>query len=214
MAAPWYQFLKLIMDVPAVTELPLINPILKKIVSIFFLLVVTLGYAQKLPTFTLRSEVGSYTQFGLRGLNKNDLYVILGTSDPSPGSPSQYLMYIFKEKGDVSAYYKNGPLYFKTVELSQEDKKLLFEIIQSKKFKKFLKYNQADFELKDKNKNYPVLLDTTYSLTVIQNGKQNSYSYLSKKYLESDNPSIHKRMLKKYAAILDMFGEVKINKEH
>ncbi|SFN22794.1 hypothetical protein SAMN05421594_1643 [Chryseobacterium oleae] len=185
---------------------------MKKIILIFFLLVLTLGYAQKVPTFALRSEVSSYTQFGLRGLNKNDLYVILGTSDPSPGSPSRYLMYIFKEKGDVSAYYKDGPLYSKTVELSQKDEERLFNIIQSKKFKKFLKYNQADFELKNKNKNYPVLLDTTYSLTVIQNGKQNSYSYLSKKYLESDHPRINKRLLKKYAAILDMFGEVKANK--
>ncbi|SHF35613.1 hypothetical protein [Chryseobacterium sp. OV279] len=185
---------------------------MKKIILIFFLLMLTLGYAQKLPIFALRSEVGSYTQFGLRGLNKNHLYVILGASDPSPGSPSQYLMYIFTEKGDVSAYYKDGPLSSKIVELSQEDKKRLFNIIQSKKFKKFLKYNQADFELKDKNKNYPVLLDTTYSLTVIQNNKQNSYSYLSKKYLKSDHPRINKRMLKKYVTILDMFGEVKTNK--
>jgi len=174
--------------------------------------VLTLGFAQKLPTFALRSEVGSYTQFGLRGLNKSDLYVILGTSDPMPGSPPQYLVYIFNTKGDVHAYYKNSPLSSKTVELSEEDKKRLFNIIQSKKFKKFLKYNQADFELKDKNKNYPVLLDTTYSMTVIQNGKQNTYSYLSKKYLESDHPSINKRMLKKYADILDRFGEVKANK--
>ncbi|WP_223607082.1 hypothetical protein [Chryseobacterium sp. OSA05B] len=185
---------------------------MKKTISIFFLLLMGLGYAQQLPTFALRSEVGSYTQFGLRGLNKSDLYIILGTSDPIPESPRQYLVYIFKAKGDVYAYYKNSPLSSKTVELSEDDKKRLFDIIHSKKFKKFLKYTQEDFELKNKKKIYPPLPDTTYSLTVIQNGRQNTYSYLSKKYLESDHPRINKRMLKKYADILDRFGEVKANK--
>ncbi|MCT2561098.1 hypothetical protein [Chryseobacterium herbae] len=187
---------------------------MKKIILIFFLLVLTLGYAQKIPTFALRSEVGSYTQFGLRALDKNDLYVILGTSDPMTGSPPQYLVYIFKAKGDVYFYYKNSPLSSNKVELSEEDKKRLFETIHSKKFKKFLNYNQEDFELKNKKKDYPLLLDTTYSLTVIQNGKQNTYSYFSKKHLESDNPRINKRMLKKYTDILDKFGEVKTDKGH
>lgn len=194
-----------------------IYTILKKNISFLFLILVILIPAQKIPAFTLRSEVSSYTQFGLRGLNNSDLYIILGSSGITPEISPSYTVYIFNTKGAVTAYHKNTALSSEIIELSESQKKMLFDIINSKKIERFLKYNQEDFEFKEikKKKIDPLLMGTTYSLTVIQNGKQNTYSYRDIEYhLKSDDQGINKRILKKYAAILDMFGELKADKGH
>lgn len=188
---------------------------MKKAVFLFLITLMSFTYAQQLPVLNLRTEASSYSHIGLRGLSKNDICVILGSN--SPARPvTDYTVYIFKDGGKIAAYRQKSALSYESIELSEKNRQALSKIIQSGKFKKFLKYDQEDFEYKDEKTGegkFPII-DTNYNLTVIQNGKQNTYSYLSKDYLKSDHPRINKTVLKKYAFILDMFRNVKIDKEH
>lgn len=178
---------------------------MKKNAFLVFLMISFLLNAQRLPILPLKGKALSHQDVGIRGFDRNDIAVILSSS--STWSPTQYhTVYIFKDNGTLDAYFKHDS--FERINPSKETKERLFEFINSLELSDFLQYGQKDFELDIKTEQPPCRLtdNITHSLTLVQNGKENSYSYFAPKhFLENCNhPRINTTVLKKYVALLEM----------
>lgn len=152
-------------------------------------------------------------------LLKNDVGIIYEIN--GGWSAYDYVNYYFIDgNGNINSYSEEKPKTYlkndtlkrsiKKVELTQESKYKIIQLLNSNQLSELLKYRQEDFKIKV-NENLPppcyISDQIGYKLTFIQNNKQNSYNYYAPKYFYEKCPhkTINKAMLKKFIDVLALF---------
>lgn len=196
---------------------------MKNIVHLFLLVVCLYPctiLSQQLPELPLRNTASKDLLLPEIQLAQGEIAVIITTG----GGRSAYdssVYYVFKHRDNVKAYEQKIPKRNpKNKNLKKTSgRKVLGETVPKrlhsslidKRTAGFLKYSQADFtlKLKDPKKNNPCIIDDaqSYTITFVQNGKANSYTYYAPKYhLEQcKNPAINKKVLADFVKLLELW---------
>lgn len=151
-------------------------------------------------------------------LNKNDVGIVYEIN--GGWSAYDYINYfIIDSKGIITsytyerpkAYLKNDKLKksLKKVELTQERKDKIFQLLNSEQLFELLKYGQEDFKISShKNRSPPCFISDAngYKFTIIQDNRENSYSYYAPKYHYENCPdkTINKKVLKKFIDVINL----------
>jgi len=187
---------------------------MKKVLSFIILNSCLLIFAQNL---NLRNTISEDFEFPQK-LQEDDIAIVREIS--GGWTAYDYLTYYFIDNnGNINSYSEERPKKYlknnelkttlKNLELTEDKKSKIKQLINSMQLSEFLKFNQEDFKLKvDENLAPPCIISdhSTIQLTFIQNNKQNSYRYYAPKYYYEKCPqiSINKKMLKKYIDIIDL----------
>ena len=188
---------------------------MKKVLSFLVLNFCVFAFCQNL---NLKNPISNDFELPQK-MKTNDIAIIYETN--GGWSAYDYVNYYFISSNGIldsyseekpKAYLKNEKLKrtVKKIELTQDRKEKIIQLIKSKQLSDLLKYNQEDFKIKV-NENIPppcYISDVNgYKLTFIQNNKQNTYDYYAPKYMYEKCPhkTINKAVLKKFIDVLDLF---------
>ncbi|MFN3021936.1 hypothetical protein ACK1KB_13310 [Chryseobacterium sp. TY3] len=171
------------------------------------------SFAQNL---NLRNQINEGVELPQK-LNKNDIAIIYEIN--GGWSAYDYFSYYFvDENGNVKSYSEERPKSYlkneklkrtiKEIQLTEEKKNRIINLLKSKELSELLKYKQEDFKIKIINEPPPCMFSDLhgYKLTLIQNKKQNSYEYYAPReiYERCNQKNINKDVLKKYIEVLNL----------
>jgi hypothetical protein len=198
---------------------------MKKIFLTILIFISSFALSQKLPILKLANPIN--TKMAIKvplEINKDEICVTLVTGG-GMSAYDYYTHYIFTNDGDVKgfkeeipkSYLKNKNLKqtIQEVSIDKEAKMKLLNMLNAKTTTSFLKFSQKDFfkPIKSNKIQFPCVSDAAgYSISFIQNSKQNVYSFHApelyySKQCKDDN--INRVVLEKFVQLLTLWEVLK-----
>jgi hypothetical protein len=192
---------------------------MKNIILLFLALMTNVTTGQPLPKLALSNPIESKQLIKSPiNLNKDDICLTLIQNAGMSGF-DYYTHYIFTQDGNIKAYKEEVPKpYLKKLKRTQTEitldeptKAKLWSNLNSKTTLEFTSYSQKDFykPIQPKTIQMPCVIDAAgYSVSFIQNNKQQVYSFYAPDYYLSGkckDESINKKTLAKFVHLLQLW---------
>ncbi|MEO5776300.1 MAG: hypothetical protein ABIQ27_05310 [Flavobacterium sp.] len=194
---------------------------MKKTILIFIVFVSNLVIGQRLPILKLTNPIN--TKYVIKSpleLKKDEICVTLIQGGGMSGY-DYYTHYIFTNNQEVTVFKEEIPKQYlknknlkrtsKKIDIDKESKLKFLSILNSKANLEFINFSQKDFFKPKKTKTIqPPCMDDApgYSISYIQNNKQNLYSFYAPEYYYQNkckNENINRPVLEKFVKLLELW---------